>query len=173
MMTACSLPYYNRFVSLKYLRHAYGMTQYRFTLCEDSSDFCASCDSFPALSSACCGSSSSPEVLEFVAKKAAFVLHMIEVRVGKDEMQQTIRQMQLGGYADGTGVEGARRGGLQLSSRQFFKMLRDHAGVDAKSFISKWVSVQSVPRLRCGYMYDKRNHSTEMVRASLMLCRMS
>eukprot|EP01043_Picozoa_sp_COSAG02_P054808 COSAG02_NODE_6265_length_3694_cov_7.168567_2_plen_194_part_00 len=82
-----------RFVSQKYLGQAFGKTYYQFRLAQDAEETSLHCDDYPPLSDPWCGNTSTPALLDFVAKRGCMILHMVESRVGADILADTIRTL--------------------------------------------------------------------------------
>ena len=149
-----------RFVSLKYLAQAFGKTYYQFRLAQDAEETSLLCDDYPPISDPWCGNTSTPALLDFVAKRGCMILHMIESRVGADVLADTIRSLA----QDACGVVLAKKQAAErLSTQYFFDVLESKSRHSAKTFIEKWIDNPHMPRLQCGYAWHQRNNKTEIV----------
>jgi hypothetical protein len=106
-----------RYVARKYLAQVYGHTHELHALYLESNEVVASCDDFPALSSALAGGSSSQEVLDFVAKKGTLLLHMVEVRLANGQLREALQQLVID--ANSTQAK-TRQDARQLTAEAFF-----------------------------------------------------
>jgi len=149
-----------RFVSLKYLGQAFGKTYYQFRLAQDAEETSRLCDDYPPLSDPWCGNTSTPALLDFVAKRGCMILHMVESRVGADILADTIRTLA----QDASGVVLAKKKAAErLSTQYFFDVLESKSRHSAKKFVEKWIDDPHMPRLQCGYAWHQRSNKTEIV----------
>jgi hypothetical protein len=149
-----------RFVSLKYLSQAFGKTYYQFQLAQDAEESSRLCDDYPPISDPWCGNTSTPALLEFMAKRGCMVLHMVESRVGADTLADTIRTLA----QDASGVVLVKKKAAErLSTQYFFDVLENKARHSARKFVEKWIDDPHMPRLQCGYAWHERNNKTEIV----------
>ncbi|KAJ1828056.1 hypothetical protein LPJ56_001320, partial [Coemansia sp. RSA 2599] len=148
------------YVSGLFVRHNLGHNEYRYRLKRDMLRVCHADVNQRPISYPDQGPIIRSDVLEFVALKAAVVIHMLDRRMMKGGMSlglhRIVPKILVAAMSGDLGASNA------VGTTWFLKMCRKVSGVDLKSFADQWIYGTGCPVFHFSYAFNRKKLAVEI-----------